>query len=673
MGSCNLCARDGPLWAYRAGPSGALAFGTRVRNFHSFGIDFGVRAAPDSGRQDREGTRMPGLRFVLFERFLAQSSGIPVMDTARTPTRIRKWWSKVRPVRAGAGADSRSDAAIVDSVRPEVRFHAAIISELRGARGLSLRLAASTVFFALGHGATALAAGLLGRALVRHGGEMALTEPTRVAVYSILLLGVLATSVKTISSIFLAYYDSLAASRVGQTLRARSVEAWLREGVHDAPPRILATIAVRIREVESATSAGVIAGLRSVAQLVPLAGALIFVSAPLALVGALVLVPFGLLVARYRGRWRAANARSQQLVERLHGGVDDLVRNVDLWRTYGAGARVAKAIDDANTRAVAAAARVDGARAALSGANELLGALALLGATAVAVTLGAPLGDGTLVAFAAVFFLAYRPLRDLGDARAWLSRGAVAMEAIGRASGQDLLCEHRRDGTSESCPTGPAASSDAQPRRWATEPERLQLEELGAGQRGPRTTLTVQPGEVVTVVGPTGSGKTTLLRVLLGLEASTGRLRYGGQHLSDAPVGPDSRPFAWVPQEAPLVTGSVLENVGLHAPSQAVAAQALQAIGAERLLELGDEIVGPAGRTLSGGEQRQIAIARALASGQPVLLLDEPTAGLDQEAAERVLLALRRLRAKRSLLIVTHARAVMEASDRVVPIGASAS
>jgi len=672
MDGCNLCARYGSLPASGAGFGAVVAFGKSVLDFHSVVSDFRVRAAPDSGRRCREGTRMPGLRFVLFERFLAQPSDVPVMDTVRTPTRIRKWWSKVRHTGSEAGTDSRSGAAFVDSVRPEVRFHAAIISELRSVRGLSLLLAASTVFFALGHGATALAAGLLGRALVRHGGETALTEPTRVAVYSILLLGVLATFVKTISSVFLAYYESIAAGRVGQNLRARSVAALLREGAHDAPPRILATIAVRIREVESATAAGVIAGLRSVAQLVPLAGALIFVSPPLALVGALVLVPFGLLVARYRGRWRVANARSQQLVERLHRGVDDLVRNVDLWRTYGAGGRVAQAIDDANARAVTAAARVDGARAALSGANELLGALALLGATAVAVALRAPLGDGTLVAFAAVFFLAYRPLRDLGDARAWLTRGAIAMEAIGQASGQDLLDETRRDCASEPPTTTLKSLPHAQPCAWAAQPERLELDEVGASHRGPRTTLVVNPGEIVTVVGPTGSGKTTLLRALLGLEPGTGRVRYGERELSNAGVGPDARPFAWVPQEATLVTGSVLENVGLHAPSREAAAQALHAIGAERLVQLGDETVGPAGRSLSGGEQRQVSIARALASGQPVLLLDEPTAGLDREAAERVLMALRRLRGTRSLLIVSHARAVMEGSDRVVPIGASA-
>ena len=275
------------------------------------------------------------------------------------------------------------------------------------------------------------------------------------------------------------------------------------------------------------------------------------------------------------------------------------------------------------------------------------------------------------MAFAAVFFMAYRPLRDLGDARAWLTRGAVAMEAVERTSGEALLgTAYARRGREPGC-EAQTISEDLQRRTAATGLQRLELEAVGARSRGPRTTLTVQPGEMVTVVGPTGSGKTTLLRALLGLEAAAGRLRYGGRDLSDAAVGPRTRPFAWVPQDAPLVTGSVLENVGLHAPDQESATQALREIGAERLLELGAELIGPGGRSLSGGEQRQVAIARALASGQPVLLLDEPTVGLDREASQKVLGALQRLRGKRSLVIVTHARAVIDGSDRIVPIGAS--
>jgi ABC-type multidrug transport system fused ATPase/permease subunit len=513
-------------------------------------------------------------------------------------------------------------------------------------------LVVSTAAFALSHGATALAAGLLGRALVGQVGSTLAAQPERAAAYSIMFLGLLAASVKAVSGVVLAFCENDLAGRVGLRLRGRTVSELLCHGSYDAPPRVLATIAVRIREVEAATSQGVVVFVRSVAQLVPLAICLVWLSAPLSVAAVVVLGPFAVVVARLRRRFRRAHSESQDLAEELHRGVDELVRNVDLWRSYGAGARIAGVIDSTSRRAAGAAARVEAMRAALSGANEVLAAVALLGAVTLALLLGIPLGDGTLVAFAAVFFMAYRPLRDLGDSRAWCHRGAVALEAL------EGLSHGARHAAPPDCV-----------RVGAPGTERLVVTALGARGRGPATNLTLDPGELVSVVGPTGSGKTTLLRVLLGLETARGQLRYGSNDLTDAPVGPAARPFAWVPQDAPLVTGTVLENVALHAPDERVAADALAQIGASGLLDASDQVVGPGGRPLSGGEQRQVAIARALASGQPVLLLDEPTTGLDAVSAERVLDTLRRLRGARSVLVVTHSPDVTAIADRVVAIG----
>ncbi len=340
-------------------------------------------------------------------------------------------------------------------------------------------------------------------------------------------------------------------------------------------------------------------------------------------------------------------------MEELHTGVDELVKNLDLFRSYGAGDRVESSIQRAGRAARRSEARVEALRAALSGGNEVLGALALVGAIALARALSFPLGDGTLVAFAAVFFMAYRPLRDLGDARSWLARGAVALEAIDGVAAEG---DSPRDAL-------PAAAWDTTVHHRSARPWR----------RRPWTAhqLRGRMGEMVCVVGPTGSGKTTLLRAMLGLEPALGSLTVSDRDVTSAPVGPAHRPFAWVPQEAPLITGTVLENAALWSDDQAAARAALVEIGANHLLAMADIVVGPGGRALSGGESRQLSLARALASGLPVLLLDEPTAGLDRASGIKVLDAIERLKGRRTLIVVTHRPEVMALADRVVNVGSS--
>jgi ABC-type transport system involved in cytochrome bd biosynthesis fused ATPase/permease subunit len=281
---------------------------------------------------------------------------------------------------------------------------------------------------------------------------------------------------------------------------------------------------------------------------------------------------------------------------------------------------------------------------------------------AVARRLSLPLADGTLIAFAVPFFLAYRPLRDLGDARA-LERGGSALASLDEAA-------RALPARVTSLPLAPANV----PRRW--DRALLEVHEVGVARgesAAARTSFAVRPGEIVAVIGPTGAGKTTLLRALLGLEpGATGSIRYGDLELARAGVGPEARPFAWAPQEAPLLAGTLEENV-LFAPTDSRAvAEVLRSIGAGRLTHecVGVEL-GASGRPVSGGERKWLALARAMASGLPVLLLDEPTAGLDASAQESVFVALQRLRATRAIVLVTHQEDAMRWADRVVAVGSS--
>jgi ABC-type transport system involved in cytochrome bd biosynthesis fused ATPase/permease subunit len=367
-------------------------------------------------------------------------------------------------------------------------------------------------------------------------------------------------------------------------------------------------------------------------------------------------VPFALALEAARRRWRAMHARAMGSDDALHEEIDDLVRHTDLWRAFGSGHHVANVVRERGSEAARARARAEAARTALSASNEVLAALALALAVMLASRLPGSAGGATLVAFAAIFFMAYRPLRDLGDARSWVSRGERALRELGEVAA--CVTETRRR------PQLRAVAGQAGDTT-------LEVRDLAVGERCPPVSFRLRPGECVVVLGRTGAGKTTLARALLGLEPEArGSVRLGGRRLEPGEVGPEARRMAWVPQEAPVVSGTLEQNVGLIGGTARGARAELALLGAS---DLGDRIahvkLGAAGRGLSGGERRWISLARALSTGLPVLVLDEPTSGLDEASRRRVLQVLAAMRGRRSLVVVTHDADVLALADQVLQIG----
>lgn len=536
-------------------------------------------------------------------------------------------------------------------------FYGLVRRELSSDRLLLVSFMLAATLYAAGHATTSIVAGMLAKMLLI--GDV---EPLAWGPISLTLVGLGSGFVKGGSAVWTATSKTRMAHRVGNFVRGGITKRLLRSGPEASSPQVMARIALRVREVERAVDEGFLAFGQSVAQLIPLAGALIVLSPPLALGSTLFLVPFAFALASARRLWRSGHAGAMQLAERLHREMDDLVRHMDVWRAYGAGQKVETELVDLGEQAGRVSARVEGGRAALSAGNEILAALALLlviVAAPLAGSAGLTLSGESLVPFATVLFMTYKPLRDLGDARSAMTRGAIALEALEELAAPVEVEE-------------PASSPKARTFALAT----LTVEGLGAARDGmPRTSFVAAPGEVVAIVGPTGSGKTTLLRALLGLEPHVvGSIRYADEELTSAAVGPFSRPFAWVPQEAPILTGTLAENILLDRDDREASLAALSSMGASKLArDCGDELLGAGGRPLSGGERRLVGLARAIALGAPVLLLDEPTEGLDELSQARVLAALEKLRVHRTVVLVTHRPEPLRIADRVVRIGALTS
>ena len=182
--------------------------------------------------------------------------------------------------------------------------------------------------------------------------------------------------------------------------------------------------------------------------------------------------------------------------------------------------------------------------------------------------------------------------------------------------------------------------------------------DLALRQGGFELAVSARLGKVAAVLGPSGAGKTTLLDAIAGLKRARGRLVVGGEVLQDSAAGvflpPERRKLGYVPQDGALFPHlSVLRNLTFGRSRRHAGDTGFETLIGSLDLE---PLLARYPRHLSGGERRRVALARALLAQPRLLLLDEPTAGLDPLRARKALAGIRRVREELDvpLLVVTH-------------------
>ncbi|MFG3237825.1 ABC transporter ATP-binding protein [Streptomyces sp. NPDC086796] len=272
---------------------------------------------------------------------------------------------------------------------------------------------------------------------------------------------------------------------------------------------------------------------------------------------------------------------------------------------------------------------------------------------------------GQLLAFAAFIGYLYPPIRSLGQ---------LGLTATAATAGAERLLEIL---DTEPAVTDPAGSVPEPPRKRAlgeVEARQVFFHYPGNSEMVLRDlSFTASPGELLVITGPSGAGKSTLASLLLRFyDPDTGSVRLDGESVDRLPLTYLRQNVTLLPQDTLVLHDTIEKNIGCGRPdaSHDDVVRAARAADAEAFIEAlpegYDTVIATGTSRLSGGQLQRIAIARAMLRDAPVLILDEPTTGLDRLAAERILEPLRRLAEGRTTIVISHDLALAADADHIL-------
>jgi ABC-type multidrug transport system fused ATPase/permease subunit len=407
---------------------------------------------------------------------------------------------------------------------------------------------------------------------------------------------------------------------------------------------VLTRLGGDVAAIESFVLSGVASAFAAVLQILFFVGALFYLQWDLALVALIVAPLFFVVARRFSGLIKRASREKRRRSGSLGAVAEQTLGNVALVQSSRReGAELARYHREGEgvIAAELSSVRIRGVFSPLVDLIELAGILLVVyfGTRAIA---GGGLTLGGMLVFIAYLTRLYGPVRDLSSLSNTVFKALAGAERV-----IELLDERPRviDGDVElDRVRGALALDDV----WFAYDDEPVLKGV---------TLHAAPGETVALVGASGAGKSTIARLLLRFgDPRSGAVRLDGHDLRDLRLDSLRRNVAVLLQETLVLHGSVRENIAYARPeaTDAEVVAAARAAGAhDFVLTLPDGYdtdLGERGRRLSGGQRQRIAIARALLADAPVLVLDEPTTGLDAALAASIGALMR----DRTTLVISH-------------------
>jgi ATP-binding cassette, subfamily B, bacterial len=427
---------------------------------------------------------------------------------------------------------------------------------------------------------------------------------------------------------------------------------------------LVARLTSDVQAIESFVLSGVADGLSALLRIAFFSAALFYLQWQLALV-ALIVTPIFMLVARrFSLLIKHASREKRRRSGSLSAVTEESLANQMLVQASNREATELARFEresEGIIEAELASTRIRGLFTPVVDLIELLGVMLVIVIGTMAVTSG-DLTLGGLLVFITYLTQMYGPVRDLSSLSNTIFQAAAGAERV-----IELLEEQPRIVDRP----GAARLDDV---RGTVELERVTFTYPDAPEPALHDLeLRAEPGQTLALVGASGAGKSTLAKLLLRFyDPEIGTVRLDGHDLRDVQLASLRRNVAILLQETLVLHGTVRENIAFARPdaSEEQIRRAAEAAGAAEFIAAlpdgYDTDLGERGRRLSGGQRQRVAIARALLADAPVLVLDEPSTGLDADARAALVEPLRRLMRDRTTIVISHDLLTVRDADEIV-------
>jgi ATP-binding cassette subfamily B protein len=389
----------------------------------------------------------------------------------------------------------------------------------------------------------------------------------------------------------------------------------------------------------------------------------------LAIVTLAVAPVFWLASRGFSGKIQRAAERERVLTGRLTDAIEEGLSNQALVQAFNCEDRMfhrLHAEGDSWLRGRMAEVRLSACYGPASYLIETLCVLTVVGIGVWELTRGT-LTLGGMLSFAMLLAYVYPPLQGLAGYRLALSAAAGPAARLTELLDTRPRVTHRAKSTikTSTIKTGTTGAVAFDSVSFAyPDSDRQVLSDLS---------FEVRPGQTLAITGPSGSGKSTIAKLLLRFyDPDAGRVLLDGVPIDERELRELRRDLTLLQQENLLFSGTIRDNIG-YAKSGSTRGEIIDAARAAGAHEFISELpggydtqVGQRGRLLSGGQRQRIAIARAIMRDAPVLVLDEPTAGLSPGDSERLMDLLSPVMAGRTVIVITHDISVTAVADDVV-------